>query len=508
MSDELLINVNEFETRVALISGGSLAEIHLARAAGYSLTGNIYKGKVLRIIPGMQAAFIDIGLKRPGFLHANDIDRPRIITSGLPDEEPKGPEKPTDIRELLHDGQEILVQVLKDQISKKGARLTTQLAIASRYLVLMPLSLHIGISARIDEDDERERLRVLIDQVRTSSHTQMGFIARTAAEGAREQAIDADVRLLLRMWDRIVARRASSTAPAVVYEELPMQIRVLRDFSGPGLERLYVDHQPTYERLCSFVDEFLPEYRERLVHYTDERPLFERYGVDAEVARALTREAPLKSGGYLVVEQTEAMTTIDVNTGGFLGTHSLEETVYRTNLEAAAVIPRQLRLRNLGGIIVVDFIDMEDEEHQRQVLRILEKACEADAARIRIEGFSSLGLVQLSRKRTRESLARQICEPCENCSGLGFVKTAESTCIEVFRSILQDHRRQCRNDRRSPDSGYLIRATSNVVDRLLEEDAGYLTDLADQIGREIRIQVEPCYGPGEFDVVLVQGMSR
>jgi len=497
MAEELLISVSEFETRVAKLAAGAVEEIHLAPTSGYSLTGNIYLGKVERIIQGMQAAFVNVGLQRPGFLHVRDIEGPRLIQGEQSAE-------PMDIRDLLHDGQRLMVQVAKDPISGKGARLTSQLAIASRYMVLMPFTDHIGISQRIDDESERERLKLLIDKVRQEQGIGMGFIARTAAEGADREAVALDVRVLTRIWDRVLEKKANADCPAVVYEELPLHIRVVRDLTDPEVETIHIDHRDTYERVRRFVDEFVPEFSERLRFHDEARGLFQRYGVDDEVARALDRKVSLKSGGYLVIEQTEAMITIDVNTGGFLGNKSLEETVYRTNLEAAAVIPRQLRLRNLGGIIVVDFIDMEDEEHQRHVLRTLEKAAEADSARIRIEGFSSLGLVQMSRKRTRESLIQQVCEPCAQCDGAGFVKTPESTCLEVFREIVEDARVRCDG----PRQDYLIRSSPEVVDRLLDEDAGQLERLAGKIGRGITIQVEPSCRPGDFDIVLVEPMRH
>ncbi len=503
MSEELLINVDDFETRVALLSEGALQELHIARAQGYSLTGNIYLGKVERIIPGMQAAFVNVGLARPGFLHARDIERARKVGEQ---------DAPPDIRDLLHDGQELLAQVSKDPIGNKGARLTTQLAVASRYLVLMPLNDHIGISQRIDEEVERERLHSLIDGIRRDLDIEMGFIARTASEGVGDAPIQTDVRVLVRMWDRILENRAGASCPALVYQELPLHIRVVRDLASANLQHIHIDDEETCQRVLEFVHAFLPEFAERVIPHLEPQPLFERHGIDDEVTRALRPKFKMKCGGYLIIEQTEAMTTIDVNTGSYLGVHSLEETVYRTNLEAAQVIPRQLRLRNLGGIIVIDFIDMEDEEHQRQVLRMLEKAVELDPARVRIEGFSSLGLVQMSRKRTRESLSQQVCEPCHLCDGIGLVKTSESTCIDVFRAILHDVRKRC-DDRAHPvtaggESEYLIRASEQVVDRLLDEDADQLADLSQRISREIRIQVEPSYGPGQFDVVVVRGSRR
>jgi ribonuclease G len=299
------------------------------------------------------------------------------------------------------------------------------------------------------------------------------------------------------------------SCPGLVHQEIPLHIRVVRDLAGPTLSHIHIDHRETYDRVLAFVSDYLPAFSERVHFYQEARPLFERFGAEEELGRALARRVDLRCGGYLIIEQTEAMITIDVNTGGYLGAHNLEETVYRTNLEAAQVIPRQLRLRNLGGIIVIDFIDMEDEEHRRQVMRALEKACEGDPARIRLDGFSSLGLVQMSRKRTRESLVQQVCQPCAECSGLGIVKTPQTICIEVFRAILQDASARClRPDAPGEPTEYLIRATESVVDRLLDEDAAQLSTIGREIGRPVRIQVEPSYGPGEFDVVLVHPMRR
>ena len=455
MAEALFINVSHFETRVARLTDGSVEEIHLERSNAHSVTGNIYLGRVVRVVPGMQAAFVDVGLDRPGFLHARDIELAGVSSTGVET-------RPPDIRTLVRDGQEVLVQVSKDPISGKGARLTTQLAIASRFLVLMPQVGHIGISQRIEDEAERDRLRTTIDSLRAELGSSMGFIARTACEGVDEDAMRLDMRVVLRIWDRIQENRAGAAVGDAIYEELPLHIRVVRDWAGPDLAQVNVDHAETYRRVREFADRFLPEFSERIELYQGDRPLFGHHNIDDEIGRALEPRVPLKCGGYLVLEQTEAMITIDVNTGGYVGQHSLEETVYRTNLEAAQMVPRQLRLRNLGGIVVVDFIDMEDEEHQRDVLRTLEKAFEGDHARIRIEGFSGLGLVQLSRKRTRESLYQQVCEPCPHCEGKGMVKTSESTCIEILRSILQDARVRACEPGRPGEPGlrpgdYLIR---------------------------------------------------
>jgi ribonuclease G len=512
MDEELLINVSGFETRVALMQNHALAEVHLQRSGPYSLTGNIYKGRVERILPGMQAAFVNVGLGRPGFLHARDIDMPRIGVA-----EPDPVQK--DIRDLVHEGQALLVQVAKDPMASKGARLTTNLALASRYLVLMPLNSHLGISQRIDDEAERERLRVATEAARIAAggSESTGLIVRTAAEGVASALLEADVRVLMRVWQLVDERQRGVDAPSLVYQELPLHTRIIRDFAGPDLKAVKIDERRTFERVRDFVDQFLPEHVERVQHYVDPVPLFERYGVEDEIERALHSRVALRCGGHLVIEQTEAMTTIDVKTGAYVGARNLEDTVFRTNLEAAAIIPRQLRLRNLGGIVVVDFIDMEDEEHRRQVLRALENACEGDPARIRVSGVSELGLVQISRKRTRESLRQQLCERCATCGGRGVVKTAESVCIEIFRALLRSAGvRQHEGAVGSalpdvpgaPSGEYLVQASQGVIDRLLDEERDNVACVAEQIGRAIRFQVEPSYGPEQFDLVLVQAAAR
>lgn len=502
MAEELLINVHPFETRVALVSHGLLSEVHLARANSYSVTGNIYLGRVERIVPGMQAAFVDIGLQRPGFLHARDIESPRIMTAGDDEAQSRKP----DIRRLLHEGQTIMVQVEKDPISSKGARLSTQLAVASKYLVLMPNERHVGISQRIEDEVEKERLRTCLGEAIVDLDFPCGVIARTAADRVDAQALQADLRLLRRIWQRIKARAQHTAVPGVVFEELPLHTRVIRELASGQTQAILIDDQATFQRIRGYVEEFIPDYVEVLQHYVERRPLFERHGVEDELQRALQPQVTLKSGGSLVIEQTEAMISIDVNTGAYLGGSNLEETVFRANMEAAQAIPRQLRLRNLGGIIVIDFIDMEDEEHQRQVLRALEKACELDPARTFVDGFSSLGLVQMSRKRTRASLAQSVTDPCGSCAGTGLVRTAESTCVEVLRAVAQDYQAKCRT--KVVEGDYLIRATESVVDRLLDEDAEHLAALSEQIQREIRIQLEPAYAEGQFDIVLVQRVAR
>ncbi|HSG87705.1 MAG TPA: Rne/Rng family ribonuclease [Pseudomonadales bacterium] len=507
-SEDVLINVNAFETRVAVLENGRLQELHLQRADGASVTGNVYRGRVVRILPGMQAAFVDIGLERPGFLHAKDIRG-----SHWPDVEAarQATRPPPPIERLLAEGQAVVVQVLKDPISTKGARLTTHLALPSRFLVLMPFSDHVGVSQRIEDDAERERLRALVLRLRgeaglPDSH---GFIVRTVADGATELALRADMAFLARLWSRVDAYREAVAPPALVYEDLPLHVRVIRDLVDANVASIRIDCADTHAALGRFVDRFLPELGDRLLLHDEATPLFERFGVEAELERALSTRVPLPSGGYLIIEQTEAMTTIDVNTGAFVGARSLEDTVFRTNLEAAEVVPRQLRLRNLGGIVVIDFIDMDAAEHRREVLRILEQAAAADPARIRVSGISTLGLVELSRKRTRESLVQQLCEPCPHCLGRGYGRTAESISFEILRTLAREARRQADAGPAVPSTprACVVRAGQAVIDHLLDDNAADVDALAARIGMPIRLQLEPCYGVEQFDVVTLQDVD-
>ncbi len=484
MSEEILINITPMESRVAVVENGVLQEVHVERTQRRGIVGNIYKGRVVRVLPGMQAAFVDIGLERAAFIHAAEISN----------REGSAVES---ISALVHEGQ-ALVQVTKDPIGTKGARLTTHLSIPSRYLVYMPRTSHVGISLRIEDEVERERLKkVVADCVAAEGiEGQGGFILRTAAEGAGEDEILADIRYLRRLWDQIAAQIQTVGAPSVIYEDLSLAIRTLRDLVNPRIEKIRIDSRENFQKITSFVEELMPEISDRLEHYPGERPIFDLYGVEDEIQKALERKVLLKSGGYLIVDPTEAMTTIDVNTGAFVGHRNLEETIFKTNLEAATAIARQLRLRNLGGIIIIDFIDMEDEEHRRQVLRTLEKQLERDHAKTNIIGITELGLVQMTRKRTRESLVQILCEPCPCCQGRGMLKTAETTCYEIFREILREARAY------QADS-YLVLANQKVVDRLLDEESGNVADLEAFIGRTIKFQVEAMYSQEQYDVVLL-----
>ena len=398
-----------------------------------------------------------------------------------------------DITALCCEGQQIVVQVVKDPLGSKGARLTTHVSIPSRYLVLMPGMDYVGVSQRIEDEGERLRLR---EAIRAKMTPEGGFIVRTAAEGVTEQALQGDMDFLYRLWTAIGERSRGETTGDVLYEDLPLVMRCLRDLVGVDVEKVRMDSRETYQRALNFAGEFVPEVVERIEHYQGERPIFDLYGIEDEIQRALDRKVPLKSGGHLVIDQTEAMTTIDVNTGAFVGHRNLEETIFKTNLEAAQTIARQLRLRNLGGIIIIDFIDMAEEEHKRQVLRTLEKLLDRDHAKSHISEVSSLGLVEMTRKRTRESLAHVLCEPCPTCHGRGSIKTAETMVYEIFREIIREARQF------GPEQ-FLILASQEVVDLLLDEESTSLAELEAFIGKPVKLQVESLYTQEQFDVVLM-----
>lgn len=490
MSEEIVISVSRHETRVAVVAQTLLQEIFIERSHTRGTLGNIYKGKVVRILPGMQSAFIDIGQSRAAFVHISDL-----VDSHEAVMEERGPDfRYPPITDVLHDGKQVLVQVTKEPIGSKGARATTNISLASRFLVYMPTTPHVGISQRIEDDVERERLKRLLDMVFDESLGD-GFIVRTASERAQEDEILKDAELLRARWKAIRDDAASAGTPSIVYEDLPLPLRTMRDIINRDTQRIVVDNEPVYAVIKRFLTDFIPDKKDCLELASVDVPLFDAHNLEDQIETALDRKVPLKSGGYLVIDQTEAMTTVDVNTGAFVGRRDLEETIYRTNLEAAAAIPRQLRLRNIGGIVILDFIDMVNEEHKRQVLRTLEKGQQSDRVKWNITEISELGLVEMTRKRTHESLLKMMCTPCPSCNGKGYVKTAESVCLEIFREI-QRKAREFRNH------DCLIMASQSVVDRLLDEDAPCVSELAAALGTGIRFQVEASYSQEQFDVVL------
>lgn len=503
MSDEILVNISPTETRVALVENGLLQEVYVERVRNRGLVSNIYLGKVVRVLPGMQAAFVDIGLERAGFIHASDfnVSKP-VVEDEKEDSEPseaQGKDVCTkDIRELVRQGQTLLVQIVKEPMGTKGARLTTQLSISSRNLVYLPYSTHIGISTRIEDEKERERLRLLVGEMvgGLEESPNGGFIVRTVAEGCLEPEFKSDIPFLIKLWKSVEETLTGLKAPARVYEDLPLSLRTVRDLVKPHIEKIRVDNSEAFNKMRGFAEKYAPETINRLELYRGERPIFDLNGVEDELQKALGTQVSLKSGGYLIIEQTEAMTTIDVNTGAFVGHRNLEETIFKTNLEAATAIARQLRLRNLGGIIVLDFIDMLDLEHQRQVLRTLEKALQHDRAKTSITGVSDLGLVEMSRKRTRDSLSHTLCEACPVCEGRGALKTPQTVCYEIFREILRDAR-VYDNDK------FLVLASQAVVDCLLDEESTAVADLEALTERTIEFRVETIYNQEQYDIVLV-----
>ncbi len=481
MSEEILINVTPPETRVAVIENGILQELVIERTLQRGLVGNIYKGEVCRVLPGMQAAFIDIGLPRAAFLHLSDFNNKE-----------KGCDN---IEQYLRDKQTVIVQVTKDPLGTKGARLTTEISIPSRFQVYMPYCKTSGVSQRIEHEEERSRLRNCINAFQQKNECG-GFIARTAAECIDEPILFADMKFLLKLWESIAEKIEKAPPKALIHQDLPLSERILRDLYNEEIERIRIDSRETFARVTEFAKVFVPEIVPVIEHYAGERPVFDIYNVEDEIKKALDRKVPLKSGGYLVFDQTEAMTTIDVNTGGYVGGRNLEETIFKTNLEATQTIARQLRLRNLGGIIIIDFIDMQSQEHKNQVLQALERNLEKDHAKTHITEVSVLGLVEMTRKRTRESLEHILCEPCSVCNGRGVLKTAESMCLEIFREIIREVRQYNVQQ-------LLVLASNEVVEMLLDEAADMLSELEMFLNVQIKFRAEAEYSQEQYDVVLL-----
>ncbi|QAU35520.1 ribonuclease G [Janthinobacterium sp. 17J80-10] len=486
MSEDILVNITPQETRVALVLQGAVQELHIERTLSRGMAGNIYLGKVVRVLPGMQSAFIDIGLDRAAFLHVADIWEARSRENGG---------APTPIEKLLYDGQSLMVQVVKDPIGTKGARLSTQISIAGRMLVYLPQDPHIGISQRIENEAGREQLKQRVQRL-LPPEEKGGFIIRTMAEDASEADLQMDIDYLRKTWSNLSQLTKTKPAPLLLYQDLSLAQRVLRDFVNDDTSSIQVDSRENFVMLQQFATTYTPSVLPRLMHYTGERPLFELYAVEEEIQRALGRRVDLKSGGYLIVDQTEAMTTIDVNTGSYVSGRNFDDTIFKTNLEAAHAIARQLRLRNLGGIIILDFIDMENAEHKTAVLAELNKALARDRTKISVSNFSALGLVEMTRKRTRESLAHILCETCPACAGKGQVKTARTICYEILRELLREARQF--NPRE-----FRILASQVVVDMFLEEESQHLAMLGDFIGKPISLQVESQFHQEQYDIILM-----
>jgi len=493
MAEDILINVTPQETRVAVMASGVVQELHVERSATRGLVGNIYMGRVVRVLPGMQSAFVEMGLERAAFLHVADIWEERQNGAANGDPARAGATRP--IEKILAEGQPLLVQVIKDPIGTKGARLSTQISIAGRLLVHLPQDSHIGVSQRIEDETGRKVLRERLQQL-LPPEERGGYIIRTMAETATEPELANDVAYLRRLWGYIRERSQTSHAPSLLHQDLSLAQRVLRDFVNEDTGRVLIDSRETFTRLQAFAVDYVPKVAPKLEHYAGERPLFDLYNVEDEIERALARRVDLKSGGYLIVDQTEAMTTIDVNTGGFVGVRNFEDTIFKTNLEAAQVIARQLRLRNLGGIIILDFIDMTNGDHRAAVLAEFQKFLARDRTKMTLNGFTQLGLVEMTRKRTRESLEHVLCEPCATCQGRGTVKTARTVCYEILREILREARQFNARE-------FRILAAQSVIDLFLEEESQSLAMLGDFIGKPVSMQVETSYTQEQFDIILI-----
>ena len=487
MSEDILINVTPFETRVALVEQGAVQELHMERSIQRGHVGNLYLGKVVRVLPGMQSAFVDIGLDRAAFIHVADLRQNR--------HERTNGGTLTPIEKLLFEGQSLMVQVIKDPLGTKGARLSTQISIAGRMLVYLPYDPHIGISQKIESEEERIALRERVQALVPKDETG-GFIVRTQASEATDEELRVDQSYLRTLWSSVQALAKTQPTPSVLHTDLTLAQRVLRDMVGPDTGTIHVDSRTTSQELMGWAKIYTPSVLDRIKHYSGDRPLFDTANVDEEIARALSRRVDLKSGGYLIIDQTEALTTVDVNTGGFVGGRNFDDTIFKTNLEAAQALARQLRLRNLGGIIILDFIDMEDLEHRNSVLAELNKALSKDRTRMTVSGFSQLGLVEMTRKRTRDSLAHQLCESCPTCQSRGNVRTARTLCYEILREIL-------RESRQFNPKEFRILASQAIVDLFLEEESPHLAMLGDFIGKPISLEVERVYSQEQYDIILM-----
>lgn len=485
MSEEILINVTPQETRIAVILQGQVQEIHIERTVSMELVGNIYLGKIVRVLPGMQSAFVDIGLERTAFLHVADIWRPRSGDSSA---------DPQLIEHMLHEGQTLLVQVIKDPIGAKGARLSTQISIAGRKLVYLPQNNHIGVSQRIEGESDRQQLKEQLSKL-IPEGMDGGFIIRTNAERSSDFELQTDLTYLQKLWTNIQRKAQSSTAPAVMYKELDLPHRILRDLLSDSVSRVIIDSRECFNALVEFSELYMPNLVDQLEYYTGSRPLFDIYNVDEEIEKALSHRVDLKSGGYLIIDQTEAMTTIDVNTGGFVGVRSFAETIYKTNLEAAQAIARQLRLRNLGGLIIIDFIDMDNPQHRESVIAEFQKALAYDHTKMTVNGLTTLGLLEMTRKRTRESLSQVLCETCPTCAGRGVVKTARTVCYEILRECLKIAREFDAQELR-------VLASPQVADLFLDEESQSLAMLEDFIKRPVSLHPDIGYTQEQYDIVL------
>ncbi len=501
MAKELVINTTSHETRVALLEAGHIAELYIERSRERGIVGNIYQGKVIRVLPGMQAAFVDIGLEKAAFLYVADVhDEMEAVEQFVegasqhakPNEGGDEDRQLPPIEDLLQEGQEILVQVAKEPLGTKGARITSHISLPGRHLVYMPTVDHVGISRRIELEEEKTRLRELIESIRPPG---TGFIVRTAAEGKSEEDLRADMEFLVGLWREVVRRRENCGAPALIHSDLDVTSKVLRDILTEDVARIVVDSREEYAKIVRFLSTFMPKLKYALELHDGDEPIFDSFGLEVEISRALGRKVWLKSGGYIIIEQTEALTAVDVNTGRFVGKHNLEDTILKTNLEAVKEIAYQLRLRNIGGLIIIDFIDMEKEAHREKVHSVLEEALKSDKSKTNILKISELGLVEMTRKRVRESIGRTLCEPCPYCEGKGYVKSRTTMVYEIFREL-------CRELRDLPGYRVTLLTHPDVAALLSDEEHPGIEEIERQFEKQIAINARPNFHIEQFEIML------
>nr|MBI3613682.1 Rne/Rng family ribonuclease [Nitrospirota bacterium] len=502
MALEIAISMTREETRAAVLDNRVVTELYVDRAKHKDFVGNIYKGKVVKVLPGMQAAFVDIGLEKAAFMHVSDLSGEAEPGDTLVDneEDDKGPEMPRPrrqgskpIEQLLNEGQELMVQISKGPIGTKGPRVTTYVSLPGRYLVFMPNVEHIGVSRRIPKDEERARLKEIMKRVR---HPGSGYIVRTVSEGVKEEELRSDVEFLNVLWQDVLKKREQLPAPCALHTDLTLTFRVVRDLFTKKVDRLLIDSRSEYEAVKNFVHRFMPEQTSRIQYYDKEESLFDYLGIEMEIARAMNRKVWLKSGGHIVVDHTEAMTVVDVNTGRFVGKRDQEETILKNNLEAVKEIAYQIKLRGIGGIIIIDFIDMEREKNRDKVYQALVEAMGSDKARTRISRISDLGLIEISRERVREDLLRAMSEPCHYCEGRGYTKSPTSVAYEIFREV--------RRIGKAPETQTIvIGAHPAVVDLLFDEERQGVDDLERQVDGKIIVKPDLGLHLEQYDIAVL-----
>jgi ribonuclease G len=509
MYKQLIINVAEHETRVALLEDGTIAELYVDRGDDSNIVGNVYKGKILRVLPGMQAAFVNIGLNQAAFIYVDDVfyddfreyERLFNVESEMDDEdlENESGQKFTkkrefNIEELIYEGQEILVQVAKSPMGTKGARISSYISMPGRFLVLMPTSDHIGISRRIEDETERERLKGLVQKLRTEN---FGYIVRTAAEGEQEEKLAYEMGFLNNLWKNVRKKFETAPAPSLLHQELSISLRAVRDLLIQEVEKVVIDSKPTYHAILSFLDNYMPSLKEHVVFYEGLEPVFDAYNLEGDISRALKRKVWLKSGGYILIEHTEALVAIDVNTGRYVGKHNLEETILKTNLEAVKEIAYQIRLRDLGGIIIIDFIDMEKKTNQEKIFNALKETLKKDKSKTHVLPMSEMGLIQMTRKRTREPLTRILCEPCFYCEGEGYLVSRQSICNNIYREILRDAHEM-------DGTRLTLRVNPQIAELFLGQENLMIANLERNIRKQIVIYPNPEFHMEQFDIFEVQ----